>query len=113
MKKRSMFYRLTLGLLIGAMIMPAQPAQALIGFGVVFDPKNYAENVAKRLEDAQRFSKMFDNAVRQYTTLRGVLGGVEDLVGKENNAIRTMTNVGRTIRASSRSSATGSSGPAT
>ena len=100
MKKKSMFYRLTLGLLIGAMIMPAQPAQALIGFGVVFDPKNYGENVAKRLEDAQRFSKTFDNAVKQYTTLRGVLGGVEDLVAKENSAILTMANVGRTIRAS-------------
>jgi chromosome segregation ATPase len=100
MKKKSMFYRLTLGLLIGAMIMPAHLAHAQFGFGVVFDPKNYAENVAKRIEDAQRYSNMFDNAVRQLTTMRGVLGGVEDLVGKENNAILTMVNVGRTIRAS-------------
>jgi chromosome segregation ATPase len=101
MRKKSLFYRLTLGLLIGAMIMPAQPAQAQFGLGgIVFDPKNFGENVQKRLEDAQRFSKMFDNAVKQYTTLRGVLTGVDDLVAKQNNAILTMANVGRTIRAS-------------
>ena len=98
MKKKSMFYRLTLGLLIGAMIMPAQPAQAL--FGIVFDPRNYAENVQKSLQDTKRFEKTFDNAVKQYTTLRGVLGQVEDLVAKENNAITTLANIGRTVRAS-------------
>jgi chromosome segregation ATPase len=100
MRKKSLFYRLTLGLIIGAMLMPAQPAQAQFGLGIVFDPRNYAENVQKSLKDAERFSKTFDNAVKQYTTLRGVLGEVEDLVAKQNDAILTMANVGRTIRAS-------------
>jgi chromosome segregation ATPase len=99
MKEKSLFYRLTLGLLIGALIMPAQPAQAQFG-GVVFDPKNFAENVGKRLDDAKRFAQVFDNAVKQYTTLRGVLGQAEDLVAKQRNAIQTMANIGRTVRAS-------------
>jgi chromosome segregation ATPase len=99
MKEKSLFYRLTLGLLIGAMIMPAQPARAQFG-GVVFDPKNFAENVAKRLADAKRFAQTFDNAVKQYTTLRGVLAQAEDLVAKQRNAIQTMANIGRTVRAS-------------
>jgi chromosome segregation ATPase len=81
------------------MIMPAQPARAKFG-GVVFDPKNFAENVAKRLADAKRFAQTFDNAVKQYTTLRGVLAQAEDLVAKQRNAIQTMANIGRTVRAS-------------
>lgn len=99
MRKKSLFHRLTLGLLLGALIMPAQPAQAQFG-GVVFDPKNYAVQIQKRIEDAQRHVQTFDNAVKQYTTLRGVLGQVEDLVAKQRNAINTMANIGRTVRAS-------------
>lgn len=97
MNKRSIFYRLTLGLLIGILIMPVQPAQAQLG-GVVFDPKAYALQVAKRLEEAQRYVKTFDNAVQQLTTLRGVLEKTDDLVAKQRNAITTMANIGRTIR---------------
>ncbi len=99
MNKRSLCYRLTLGLFIGILIMPVQPAQAQLG-GVVFDPKAYALQVAKRLEDAQRYVKMFDNAVQQLTTLRGVLEKADDLVAKQRNAINTMSNIGRTVRAS-------------
>ncbi|MCI0389661.1 MAG: hypothetical protein MOB07_12990 [Acidobacteria bacterium] len=100
MREKSLLYRLTLGLIIGALIMPAQPAQAQFGFGVVFDPKAYALQIAKRLEEAQRFAQMFDNAVKQFTTLKGVLQQAEDLVAKQRNAIATMSNIGRTVRAS-------------
>src|SRR5262245_52159529 len=41
---------------------------------------------------------MFDNAVKQYTTLKGVLEKTEDLVAKQRNAITTMSNIGRTVR---------------
>jgi hypothetical protein len=99
MRKKSLFHRFTLGLLVGALIMPAQPARAQFG-GIVFDAKNFAENVRKRIEDAKKHAEIFDNAVKQYTTLRGVLGKVDDLVAKQNNAIVTMANIGRTVRAS-------------
>src|SRR5499426_4570136 len=99
MNKRSLFYRLTPGLLIGILIMPVQPAYAQLG-GVVFDPKAYALQIAKRLEEAQRHVKTFDNAVQQLTTLKGVLEKADDLVAKQKNAITTMSNIGRTVRAS-------------
>jgi hypothetical protein len=65
MRKQSLFYRLTLGLLTGALIMPAQPAQAQFGFGVVFDPKAYALQIQKRLEEAQRYTQMSCRKIRE------------------------------------------------
>src|SRR5215467_7695546 len=99
MGRKSLFYRFSLGLLLGALIMPAQPAQAQFG-GIVFDAKNYALQVQKKIEEARRYVQTFDTAVRQLTTLRGVLGQVEDLAAKNRNAINTMANIGRTVRAS-------------
>jgi chromosome segregation ATPase len=99
MGRKSLVYRFSLGLLVGALIMPAQPAQAQFG-GIVFDAKNYALQVQKKIEEARRYVQTFDTAVRQLTTLRGVLGQVEDLVAKNRNAVTTMSNIGRTVRAS-------------
>jgi DNA repair exonuclease SbcCD ATPase subunit len=100
MRKKSLFSQLTLGLLIGILIMPARPAQAQFGFGVVFDPKAYALQIEKRIEEAQRYVEMFDNAVQQLTTLKGVLEQSEELLAKQRNAITTISNIGRTVRAS-------------
>jgi chromosome segregation ATPase len=97
MMKKSLFYRLTLGLLIGALIMPAHLAHAQFG-GIVYDKINHKTAIAKKLEDAANHSKTFDNAIKQLTTLRGVLGKVEDMVAKNKNAINTMANIGRTVR---------------
>jgi hypothetical protein len=97
MRGKSLLHRLTLGLLIGVMMMPAEPAHAQ---WTVFDPSQYALQVKKRLEEAQRYVQMFDNAVKQLTTLKGVLEQAEDMVAKQRNAITTMANIGRTVRAS-------------
>jgi len=87
--------RLWLGLLVGVLITPAQSVQAQ---WTVFDPSQYALQVKKRLEEAERYMKTFDNAVKQLTTLKGVLEQAEDLVAKNRNAITTMSNIGRTVR---------------
>jgi len=97
MRKKSLLYRLTLGMLIGILIVPAQPVRAQ---WTVFDPSQYALQIKKRIEEAERYVKMFDNAVKQLTTLKGVLGHAEELVAKQRNAITTMSNIGRTVRAS-------------
>jgi len=97
MRGKSLLHRLTLGLLIGVMMMPAEPAHAQ---WTVFDPSQYALQIKKRLEEAQRYVQMFDNAVKQLTTLKGVLEQAEDMVAKQRNAITTMANIGRTVRAS-------------
>src|SRR5215813_6890721 len=97
MRRKSLLYRFTLGLLIGILIAPAHPAQAQ---WTVFDPSQYALQVKKRIEEAERYMTMFDNAVKRLTTLRGVLEQAEELVAKQRNAITTMSNIGRTVRAS-------------
>jgi chromosome segregation ATPase len=97
--RKSLLYQLTLGMLVGALMMPAQPAYAQLLGGVVFDLKNYALQVEKRLEEAARHVQTFDNAVQRLTTLRGVLQQAEELVAKNRNAITTMSNIGRTVRA--------------
>lgn len=99
MRKKSLLYHFTLGLLIGALIMPGQPVHAQFGFGVVFDPKAYALQIEKRLEEARRHVQTFDNAVKQFTTLKGVLEKADELVAKNRNTIKTMANIGRTVRA--------------
>lgn len=100
MRNKSPLFRLTLGLLVGILIMPAQPARAQFLGGLVFDARNYALQVQRKLEDAQRYVQMFDTAVRQVTTLRGVLGKAEELVTNQFISKRTMSDIGRLVRTS-------------
>ncbi len=95
MNRPTLARRLCLGFLIGVLVTPTQTAQAQ---WTVFDPSQYALQVKKRLEEAERHVKKFDNAVKQLTTLKGVLEKTEDLVAKQRNAITTMSNIGRTVR---------------
>ncbi|MCI0392566.1 MAG: hypothetical protein MOB07_27860 [Acidobacteria bacterium] len=95
MNRPTLLRRLCLGLLIGVLITPTQTAQAQ---WAVFDASQYAIQVKKRLDEAERHLKTFDNAVKQLTTLKGVLEKTEDLVAKQRNAITTMSNIGRTVR---------------
>jgi len=95
MDRLNLARQLSICLLIGILITPTQSAQAQ---WTVFDPSQYALQVKKRLEEAERYVKMFDNAVNQLTTLKGMLGQAEDLVAKQRNAITTMSDIGRTVR---------------
>jgi chromosome segregation ATPase len=95
MNRPTLARQIYLGLLIGILITPTQLAQAQ---WAVFDASQYAIQVKKRLEEAERHVKTFDNAVKQLTTLKGVLEKTEDLVAKQRNAITTMSNIGRTVR---------------
>src|SRR5262245_50418407 len=97
MRKKSMLYHLNLGLLVGVLIMPPSVAQAQ---WTVFDPAQYTLQIAKKVEEANRWIQHRTNLVQQLTTLKGVLEKTEDLVAKQKNAITTMSNIGRTIRAS-------------
>ncbi len=97
MRNRSTIYRFTLGLLLGALIMPAQPAHAQFG-GIVFDAKNYALQVKKGIEDARRHLDTFNNAVKTWTTMRGVLGEAEKLVTDRFVSKKTMSDLGILVR---------------
>jgi chromosome segregation ATPase len=84
-------------MLVGILIVSAQPVRAQ---WTVFDPSQYALQVKKRIEDAERYVKMFDNTVRQLSTLRGVLGKAEELVTNHLISKQTMSDIGGLVRAS-------------
>src|SRR6266545_2273614 len=86
-----------IGLLLGVLIMPPSTAQAQ---WTVYDPAQYALQIKKKLEEAQRHIQTFDNLVKQLTTLKGVLDKTEELVANQRNMVTTMSNIGRTVRAS-------------
>ena len=94
MIKKSLLHHFALGLLIGVLIMPSPVAYAQ---WTVFDPSQYALQVSKKVEEANRWIKHYTNLVQQLTTLGGVLKPADDLVAKQKNAITTMSNIGRTV----------------
>jgi chromosome segregation ATPase len=97
MRKKSLLHHLALGLFIGILIMPPSVAQAQ---WTVYDPAQYTLQITKKVEEANRWIQHYTNLVQQLTTLKGVLDKAEDLVSKQKNAITTMSNIGRTVRAS-------------
>jgi chromosome segregation ATPase len=92
-----MLHHLVIALLVGIFIMPPSIVQAQ---WTVFDPSQYALQVTKKVEEANRWIQHYTNLVQQLTTLGGVLKAADDLVAKQKNAITTMSNIGRTVRAS-------------
>lgn len=93
-------------LLIG---LDARPVQAQ---WTVFDPSQYALQVAKKIEEAARwvetinhYIQTYENAVRQYekmvesvTNLRGILDKVDEQVMRHKQLIATYATLGRLIR---------------
>lgn len=78
----------------------------------VFDPSQYALQVAKRIEEASRwvetinhYIRTYEQAVRQYekmvesvTNLRGILDKVDEQVMRHKQLITTYATLGRLIR---------------
>jgi len=78
----------------------------------VFDPSQYALQVAKKIEEAARwvetinhYVQMYENAVKQYekmvesvTNLRGILDKVDEQVMRHKQLIATYATLGRLIR---------------
>lgn len=101
MKKLNFARHVLIGLLAGALLMPSM----ILAQWTVYDPAQYAIQVKKKIEEANRwietvnqYARMYENAVQQVTTLGGVLKAADDLVAKQRNAIGTMSNIGQTIR---------------
>jgi chromosome segregation ATPase len=85
------------------------PARAQILGGIVHDPINYALQVEKRVEEAARwvqtidhYIRIYENAVRQLTTLTGVLKTAEQHLGFHKDMLTTISSIGKTIRTSFR-----------
>jgi chromosome segregation ATPase len=73
------------------------PSQAQAQW-TVFDPSQYALQVSKKVEEANRWLQHYTNLVQQLTTLKGVLEKTDELLSKQKNAITAMSDIGRTVR---------------
>ena len=89
--------------------MSPLPTRAQIFGGIVHDPVNYALQVEKRVEEAARwvqtldhYIRIYENAVRQLTTLTGVLKTAEQHLGFDKDMLTTISSIGKTIRTSFR-----------
>ena len=89
--------------------MTPVPARAQILGGIVHDPINYALQVEKRVEEAARwvqtidhYIRIYENAVRQLTTLTGVLKTAEQHLGFHKDTLTLISSIGKTIRTSFR-----------
>ena len=91
-------------LLIGLVIIPAQPAQAQ---WTVFDPTQYALQVQKKLEEAtrwvetvQHYATMVDKTIQQLSTMQGVLRTVDEHLAQNVRLVRLISSVGQIVRGS-------------
>jgi len=98
------------GLLVLAVALTTMPVPARAQFGgIVYDPTNYALQVDKRVEQTARwvqtvdhYTRMYENAVRQLTTLSGVLKTAEQHLGFSRQMLTTISSIGHAIRTSFR-----------
>jgi DNA-binding helix-hairpin-helix protein with protein kinase domain len=72
-------------MLIGILLLPPQ-AQAQ---WTVFDPSQYALQVSKKVEEANRWLQHYTNLVQQLTTLTGVLEKTDELLSKQKMSLAT------------------------
>jgi len=101
--------QIVLGLLLALLIVPAQPAQAQ---WAVYDGANHAtqlqkmaeevarwaETVQHYMEEIEHYQRMFDKAVQQVTSLKGILTTVDEQLARNKALIGTISSVGQTIR---------------
>lgn len=92
------------GLVIGLLILPAQPAQAQ---WAVFDSGAYAQRVKSEIkriqewvEKVRQYQTMYMNAVNQLTTLRGVLKTVDKELAKNLKLAQLTNDVSEILRGS-------------
>jgi len=104
MKRRNLSVHLAVGMLIGLVTIPAQPAQAQ---WTVFDPTEYVLQVQKKLEEAtrwvetvQHYSTMVDKTIQQISTMQGVLSTVDEHLAQNVRLVRLISSVGQIVRGS-------------
>ncbi len=109
MRLRARGRQILLGLLVGLILVPAQPVQAQ---WTVYDPTNHATQLTKMaqeaarwvetvnhyLEEIRKYQAMIDNQVEQITRLGNILRTVDEQLARNRNLIHTVAGFGRTIR---------------
>lgn len=113
MKKHSLSFpkQILMSLVLASILLgfDVKPAQAQ---WTVFDPSQYALQLAKKIEEATRWMKtinhyvsMYEKAVQQYqkmvetvTNLRGILDRVDEQITRHKQLITTYAQLGKLIR---------------
>src|SRR5579884_3882079 len=102
MKRTSLFRNFIIGILLGLILAPPQ-AQAF----PVFDIAAYGQRVKSelnRLEEwaktIQHYQAMFDKAVQQWTTMKGILQTVDQTLAKYKELSLIANDVGQIVRGS-------------
>lgn len=104
--KQILMSLLLTSIFIGFEVKPAQAQWT------VFDPSQYALQLAKKIEEATRwvetinhYISMYENAVKQYqkmvesvTNLRGILDKVDEQITRHKQLITTYASLGKLIR---------------
>ena len=92
---------LLLGVLIGDLLFPSTVHAQF----TVFDPAQYALQIERQIEEANRwlervkqYSEQINKLAQQLSTMKGILGEAEKLVLHNNNLTRTMAQLGQTVR---------------
>src|SRR5678816_2098581 len=104
MRRRTFTTHFLVGLLLGLLIIPAQPAKAQ---WTVFDPTQYALQVQKKIEEATRwvetvkhYTTMVDKTIQQLTTMQGILRNVDEQLARNVRLARFLASVGQIVRGS-------------
>jgi chromosome segregation ATPase len=92
------------GLLAAMLIAPAKSVQAQ---WTVWDPTNYSLQLAKKIEEANRwletvrhYATMVDKTIQQLTTMQGILRNVDEQLARNVRLVRFISNVGQIVRGS-------------
>jgi hypothetical protein len=104
MRSKSLAREMLCGLVVGLLIMPAQPAQAQ---WTTFDPSAYTQRIKSELKRALEWSEkvrqhqmLYTNAVEQLTTLGGILKRVDEELAKDKELARLTNDISDIIRGS-------------
>src|SRR6266571_4377591 len=102
MRHLSFTKQLLIGLLLGLIITPAQPAKAQ---WITHDPIAYAlkiQEFAKEidfwLQTVEHYSQMYDKAVKQVTSLGGILTTIDKQLARNKSLVSSIASIGQTVR---------------
>lgn len=95
-----------IGILLGLFLTPGllNPPTTQAQW-TVFDPSNYAAKIEEMTREVDRwmktiehYTKMYDKAVQQVTSLGGILKTVDEQLARNKNLISSVSEIGQSIR---------------
>jgi chromosome segregation ATPase len=104
MKKLKFTHQFIIALILFSFLMfpAAQPTRAQFA---TFDATNYALQVAKKIEEAnrwlqtvQQYTQMYQKAIEQVSSLRGILSIVDEQITKNKQMVEGWAAVGRIVK---------------